>query len=489
MDSGLRFNGHFDRDFDKCFVTDTNLYLLDPSALEAFSDNNGNRHVNVIPQVVINELDRKKDDKNEEIRTNARTTLRQIMEHSSDGFVGDGMIQVDKNYFLKIERNIDQKVEERYRDVLGNDPDDQILKIALSLKNGGESNLELVTNDTGMLIKAMGLGFEKGEFGKWRGIRPVQRSEDIYKGWQIIQSNDPKLASSFHRNNYLKAGFLEKLLGRDPYPNEYFCIDKSVLVRYEHKQGRLVPIYDPDNKKPFNGITSKNLQQKFAIDALMNPDIVQVNLIGPAGSGKTMLATTTGLYNTMEDHSPYDKLIAIRPLIASGRELGYFKGQKEDKIMPWVGPFTDNIEMSMEEKRKKKRGNNGRHNEEKDISYGQVEHLMERELVEFEAMGYIKGRTFKNKWVVIDEAEDMTPNQGELACGRIGEDSKIVFTGDLGQIHNKVLDDLTNGLVVASETMKESPYSATIGLPKIERSGYAEDAIGRFNERKSKYRR
>jgi PhoH-like ATPase len=209
------------------------------------------------------------------------------------------------------------------------------------------------------------------------------------------------------------------------------------------------------------GIHSRNREQQFALDLLMDDDVQLVSLVGKAGTGKTLLAIAVGLYKSADEGS-YNRLLVSRPVFPMGKDLGFLPGDLEEKLAPWMQPIFDNVELllgSVEEQGKRKRG---------------YKELVDLGLLEIEALTYIRGRSIPKQYLIVDEAQNLTPHEIKTIVTRAGEGTKIVVTGDPYQIDNPYVDASSNGLTYLVEKFKGESIAGTVTLSKGERSPLAE---------------
>jgi PhoH-like ATPase len=251
------------------------------------------------------------------------------------------------------------------------------------------------------------------------------------------------------------------------YPHEYVMLvsnsneKKSALARFDSHQKPLRKV--PEFKSGIWGIKPRNKEQSFAFDLLLDPEIKIVTLVGRAGSGKTLCAIAAGLQQTLEqqgrkgsrDGPLYKKMVISRPIQPVGRDIGFLPGSMEDKMMPWLLPIQDNLQYLM--------GNDKL----------TLESYMKDGIIEMEAITYIRGRSISNAFIMIDEAQNLTTHELKTILTRVGENTKIVLTGDIEQIDNTYINETTNGLTYAVEKFKNEDLAGHIILQKGERSKVA----------------
>ncbi len=249
-------------------------------------------------------------------------------------------------------------------------------------------------------------------------------------------------------------------------PNEFITIidnsnsSHSAVCRYDNASGKIVPV----RKAPKEGVWSifpRNMEQSFALDVLMDDSIKLVTLVGKAGTGKTLLAIAAGLQKVAEENI-YNRLLVSRPVFPMGKDLGFLPGDIEEKLTPWMQPIFDNVELLI-----------SGHESEKRRSKGYKE-LMAMGLLDIEPLTYIRGRSIPNQYLIVDEAQNLTPHEIKTIVTRVGEGTKIVLTGDPYQIDNPYVDSSSNGLTFLVEKFKGEKIAAHVTLTKGERSELAE---------------
>lgn len=434
---------------DKTFILDTNVLLLDPLAINKFGANNKV----FIPLTVIEELDRFKKDQNENGR-NARYFSRLIDGFRDRGslFKGiklenDGVLQVSvtKDYKgpavagLKLDLN-----------------DNMILASALNLKEAGE-NVTLITKDINLRVKSDAVNIHAEDYET-----TDVTVDELYSGQRQIELDGEQL-EKFEKERFLPLG-QNDVAGI--YPNEYLVlVDKNnpfkkVLGRFHLKKGGIVPLIKP--KEGVWGIYPKNLEQQFAFDALLNNEINLVSLVGKAGTGKTLLAIAAGLESAISKHH-YSRVLVSRPIVPMGRDLGFLPGDVNEKLGPWMQPIFDNIDFLF--------GSQRARNE-----MTTWDELINQGLLHVEPLTYIRGRSLPQQYMIVDEAQNLTPHEIKTIITRAGEGTKIVLTGDSEQIDNPYLDSLNNGLVYTIDKLKNEEIIAHVKLQVGERSPLSEIA-------------
>jgi len=430
----------------KIFVLDTNVLLHDPQAIFAFQDNDV-----VIPIVVIEELDKFKKGV-DEIGRNARQVSRILDEHRLKGKLSLG-VQLKGGGCLRVELN-HQSPQHLPSELIATKADNRILATALNLKHD-DLPVILVTKDTNLRIKADALGLHAEDYES-----DTVMIDELYAG-ETELTVEPGAIDEFYTKGEMPPPEPR------PYPNEYLLLKNSAnpsqtaLSRYSRQRNALVPISSA--KHGVWGINARNKQQQFALDLLLNDDIRLVTLVGKAGTGKTLLALAAGLEKTIEARS-FQRLVVSRPVFPLGRDIGFLPGDIEEKLKPWMQPIRDNLDFLM--------GASvvaGRAKGKKDL-----QNLFDLGMIEVEPLTYIRGRSMPNQYLIVDEAQNLTPHEIKTIITRAGEGTKVVLTGDPYQIDNPYIDSSSNGLTYVAERFKDEPIAGHITLVKGERSDLAE---------------
>ena len=443
----------------KTFVLDTNVLLFDPLAILKFGANDI-----VIPITVIEEVDRFKKDLNE-IGRNARQVSRFLDEMRRKGNLLDG-VPLDNQGVLYVdlpdERPVDLPLAFE-----SNKADNIILATALKHKNiDSRKTVVFVTKDTNLRIKSDLLGIKAVDYEPGD-----QRVEELYSGMKYVDCNGKDI-DEFFKEKKLPITSLKGVV--DIMPNEYVVlrdlVDKShtALGRYDLTSRSILPLLRGVVDGVW-GIIPRNVEQIFAMDMLLNDEIRLVSLVGKAGTGKTLLAIAAGLSLTI-DAGIYAKLLVSRPVFPLGKDIGYLPGDIEEKLNPWMAPIFDNLEYilgsgeSTTATNGKKKQSGGRKWQE----------LINQGMLNIEPLTYIRGRSIANQYLIVDEAQNLTPHEIKTIITRAGNYTKIVLTGDCFQIDNPYIDSSSNGLSYVVERFKAQKISSHITLVKGERSELAE---------------
>lgn len=430
----------------KTYILDTNVLLHDPQALFKFEDNDV-----VIPITVIEEIDRFKKDQNETGR-NARHISR-ILDGMRQGNQLIEGVKLESGGTLKVEIYREEFIRRLPPELRVDRGDNRILAVALQMKEECDCPVVFVTKDTNLRIKsdAIGLPAEDYESDK-------VDIEDLYSGTAQVMLSKEEV------DTFYGQGFLN--LTGDYLPNQFLTLidegnpSHTAIGRYNKAQQKVVPLVRPP-KEGIWGIHTRNREQQFAFDLLLNDDIQLVTLVGKAGTGKTLLAIAAGLAK-VSDEGTYSRLLVSRPVFPMGKDLGFLPGDIEEKLAPWMQPIFDNVELllgNVDERGKRKRG---------------YKELVDLGFLEIEALTYIRGRSIPRQYLIVDEAQNLTPHEIKTIVTRAGEGTKIVLTGDPYQIDNPYVDSSSNGLSYLVEKFKGQEISGHVILTKGERSPLAE---------------
>ena len=430
----------------KNYILDTNVLLHDPNSLLKFDDNNV-----LLPIEVIEEIDRFKRESTE-LGQNARAVSRML-----DGFRGAGRLSegvtLPNGGQLRI---VFEKAKTAVNGhaLFGNGTvDNRILMLAFTVKKTQpKAQTVLVSKDINLRIKADALGLLAEDYENDRIL-----IKDLYTGMIELSVTGEQMAS-FRAN-----GQFELNGGKQYFPNEYCTLTdeanpkRTALTKVDATGTKLIPIIDC--REGIWGIKPRNREQHFAFDALLDDQVKLVTLMGKAGTGKTLLALAAGLKRTVMDRE-FRRLVVARPTISMGKELGFLPGSLEEKLAPWMQPIHDALEMLS------------------DLNMGH-EHrrsgdLMRSGSIVVEALSYIRGRSIANQFMIIDEAQNLTPLEAKTIITRVGHGTKVVFTGDPYQIDNPYVDSASNGFNYLVSRFRSQRIAAHIELQKGERSELAE---------------
>ena len=433
----------------KNYILDTTVLLYDAQALFKFQENNV-----FIPITVIEDLDRFKKDFNETGR-NARQTSRYLDALRLKGALTRG-VTLDTGGTVFVRLDTDSALRRIPRDLQTNARDNLILAISLDVKEkaGGVPTL-FVSKDINLRIKAdaLGLAVEDYESDK-------VDIEELYSGaadWTVTASD----IEAFHEQGALS------YRGDAPlFANQYVTLidaqDSSHIAfgRYQRGNGNIVKLARED-KDGIWRIKPRNKEQIFSMDALLTDSIQLVTLVGKAGTGKTLLAVAASLYKTV-DENVFNHVLVSRPTLPMGKDIGFLPGTVEEKLAPWMYPIADNVDLLMRGEARARRHIRG------------FKELLESGILIVEPLTYIRGRSIHNQYLIIDEAQNLTPHEIKTIVTRVGDGSKIILTGDPYQIDNPYIDSSSNGLTYLVERFKDQEVSAHITFTKGERSVLSE---------------
>jgi PhoH-like ATPase len=432
----------------KNYILDTNVLLHDPNSLLNFADN----HV-VIPIEVIEEIDRFKRESSE-LGQNARQVSRMLDGFRVGGSLSEG-VKLPNGGALKVafQKNGNGHSNGDNHIVNGNSVDNRILLLAAGIQKAQPKNPAiLVSKDINLRIKADALGLQAEDYENDR-----VHIQDLYTGMIELSVSTEKMAA------FRAKGEFELENGKKFFPNEYCVLTdetnpkKAALTKVDASGEKLIPILDV--REGVWGIKPRNREQHFAFDALLDDRIKLVTLMGKAGTGKTLLAMAAGLKRVVNDRE-FRRLVVARPTISMGKELGFLPGSLEEKLAPWMQPIHDALEMLS------------------DLNMGHDHRrsgdLMRSGAIVVEALSYIRGRSIANQFMIIDEAQNLTPLEAKTIITRVGNGTKIIFTGDPYQIDNPYVDSSSNGFNYIVSRFRDQAIAAHIELQKGERSELAE---------------
>jgi PhoH-like ATPase len=434
----------------KNFVLDTNVLLHDPRSIFGFEDNDV-----VIPIYVIEEIDNFKRDLST-LGRNARQVSRILDEFRVQGKLGEGVpIAPDKGRIkvLLADKKLPHGAGE------GRTTDDKILAVALDLleKDKGRPTV-FVTKDTNLRIRADALGLHAEDYD----VEGLAALDDLWSGVSDADVS-PEQVNEFYANGTLPWAPPE---GDPPPPNAFVVLrdrsnpQHSAVGKYSAAKQAFVKLIQTP-KEGVWGIRPRNKEQSFTLDLLLNDEVRLVTIVGKAGTGKTLLAIAAGLQKTMED-GVYQKLLVSRPIFPLGRDIGYLPGSVEEKLNPWMQPIFDNVEYLMNLSRSEKKAGRGYHE------------LLDLGILEIEPLTYIRGRSIPNQFIIVDEAQNLTPHEVKTIITRVGDGTKIVLTGDPYQIDNPYVDQTNNGLIHVVNRFRQERLAGHVTLSKGERSPLAE---------------
>lgn len=440
---------------NKIYVLDTNVLIHNPKAMFSFEDN-----MVVIPITVIEEVDNFKKGLDEKGR-NARQIGRYLDELRQKGSLQEG-VKTENGGIIKV--MISRKITDTASEILITDTNDNlIIGTALFIhQQEKDSDVILVSKDANVRIKADAVGLRSENFETDK----INFAE-LYSGYKKLIVTEEVLAT------YKKEKYITNEFGQI-YPNQFVLLATSeedpdpILARYSVQNNTIYPLKYYKEQEIF-GIKSRNLEQTMSFDLLMDPQVQLVSLVGKAGTGKTLLALAAGLNQVVEEDN-YSRMVVSRPVFPLGKDIGFLPGSKAEKFNPWMQPIYDNMEILLSTRKEQEDNENGKIFGKKEPS---LQDYLDFGFIELEPLTYIRGRSLPEQFLIIDEAQNLTPHEMKTIITRAGEGTKIVLTGDPYQIDIPYLDSESNGLSIAVEKFKLEEIVGHVTLTKGERSTLA----------------
>jgi PhoH-like ATPase len=431
----------------KNYVLDTTVLLYEAQAMFKFGVNNV-----IIPITVIEDIDHFKKDQSETGR-NARQTSRYLDDLRKKASVVKG-IALENGGTLFV-RTGSSAMLQRMPEVLREGTrENRILAIALDVKQHAQGIPTIfVSKDLNLRIKADALGLDIEDYESDK-----VDIEELYSGY-CDMTVDRTIIQAFREKGVV--GVEATLL-----PHQYVMLVASndpaqtAYARFDPEKKTLVRLVSENQQEEWR-ITARNREQLFAMDALLNDCIGLVTLVGKAGTGKTLLAVAASLFKTV-DENRYTRVLVSRPTLPMGKDIGFLPGTVEEKLTPWMYPIADNVELIMRKESRTSRHIRG------------FRELVDMGILVIEPLTYIRGRSIHNQYLIIDEAQNLTPHEIKTIITRVGDGTKIVVTGDPYQIDNPYIDSSSNGLTYLVERFKEQTISAHVTFTKGERSRLSE---------------
>lgn len=430
----------------KNFILDTNVVLHDSNCLKNFQENDI-----YLPIVVFEELDKFKKG-NEQINFNAREFVRELDRLSDKALFSVGVPLGEGLGRLFVVQNADaDNIVFKHYPV--RKPDHEILAaVDVVSRNHPDMPTILVTKDINLRLKARSLGFETQDYFNDK----VANIDFCENENQVIEGIDPAVIDEIYSSR--DGVDVDKVMQKTPLPNECFVLKSdrnSVICRYRPYSHTINKVA----KKTCFGINPRNSEQAFALDVLNDPDIKLVALTGKAGTGKTLLALAAALNQS----ASYKQILLARPIVAmSNKDIGFLPGDAKEKVAPYMQPLFDNLTVIKNQF------------QPSSSELKRIDEMQKEGQLVIEALAFIRGRSLSQTYCIIDEAQNLTPNEVKTIVTRAGEGTKMVFTGDIQQIDQPYLDAHSNGLVYMVDKMKEQKLFAHINLVKGERSELSE---------------
>tara|TARA_R100001594_G_scaffold148761_1_gene204739 strand:+ start:2953 stop:4260 length:1308 start_codon:yes stop_codon:yes gene_type:complete len=426
----------------KTYVIDTSVFLTNYNSLYSFQNNDV-----VIPLKVLEEIDNHKK-RQDGVGLNARAIIRTLDQFREKGNLHKG-VRIGKGYGILSVRQYDPKLVPGDLDLTN--ADNQIIGTAISEKNKNtKRKVIVVSRDINMRVKCDALGILSEDYIL---DQIVADTKELFVGFEEYLVDD-QMVDRFYNNEDIMIDKEEAKF----FPNQFIMLvsnsnpKKTALACFRNYNLPLQKLID--YKDPIWGLKSRNKEQNFALNLLLDKNIPIVTMIGAAGCGKTLLALACGLEQVLEDNT-YKKLVVSRPVQPLGKDIGYLPGTLEEKMRPWLMPIQDNLDFLMNGKK------------------STMEIFFEDGTIEIEALTYIRGRSISNAFIIIDEAQNLSVHELKTIVTRVGENTKIILTGDIEQIDNTYLDSTSNGLSYAVEKFKDHSITGHITLKKGERSKVA----------------
>lgn len=427
------------------YVIDTSVYLTDYQSITRFGE-----HDIIVPLKVLEEIDKHKK-RQDSVGSNARNIVRFFDKLREKGTLhegvslgeGRGTVYVRGYDASFIPADLDKK-----------NADHIIIATALTAREESPEEVVLVTRDIQLRVICDSLGLRCEDY---KSNQVVEDAGKLYDGFVEVVVPD-SVVDDFYEKQPVYID--NSMTGEQTLHNNQFVLliseadpKKTALAFFQWYDSPIREIVR--YKNGIWGVNARNKEQAFALDMLLNPDIPLVSVVGKAGSGKSLLSLAAGLEQVIGVESKYKRLIVSRPVQPMGKDIGFLPGDMNEKMIPWLMPVQDNLQFLMGDDR------------------STLEMYVEKGTIEIEALTYIRGRSISNAFIIIDECQNLSAHEIKTIITRVGENTKIVFTGDIEQIDNVYVDATTNGLSYVVEKMKDQEISGHITLKKGERSKVA----------------
>ncbi len=424
----------------KIFIVDTSVLLYDKTSIHSFPENDVH-----IPLVALDELDRFKEKKGV-TGESARYVNRFLDELRKRGNLHEG-VELENGQTIKVAL---EGFNEVPNGLNGDDADNKMISLALKMTKEESCPVVMITKDINFRVKCDALGVRSEDYYK---DKIIDEEEKSYKGFVSIEVDEEMsyLIDLFYQEEDITED-IEDLVGRKLYPNEFINIKSGSqsLVGCKVKE-KIQKLKSSDKVEEFIGVKPRNREQLFALNLLCRDDVPLVSLTGLAGSGKTFLTLMAGLDGL--NKNKYKRIVITRNIQPVGRDIGFLPGDADDKMLPWIAPIIDNFRQGTGDQ---------------DLTYFEV--MRRSGKIEVAPLAFMRGRTFSDTFLIIDESQNSTIHELKTVITRIGENSKIVLLGDTDQIDTPYIDSLSNGLTIVGEKFKEQDMAGHIQLQRGERS-------------------
>lgn len=447
----------------KVFVLDTSVLVHDPNVVENLGDN-----IVVIPIWVIEELDKLK--REPDVGSNARLASRGLDEYRKKGFLTDGVATNNRGTVFVNYSGDDFSV---LPIGLEHNNDNRIIVVAKKWQDKNPSHaVTVVSKDVNLRLKANSCGIASDDY---LFDKNISSPDELYSGTKLVDVSNSELdivgGLKERPQEAVKLSSIEIHENSDLLPNQC-CIlknskEKIALAIFKNLQSAFFSVRANFPQVPKESVHPINDEQWLAYALLMDQSISLVTLVGAPGSGKTLISLLAG-YHQLETR--YSQILVYRPHIELGKSLGYLPGTIQEKFQPWMHPISDNFNLILRTPIKNPKGASKSEKKEEVSAYD----FMDRNLLEISPITFIRGRSIHQKFVIIDEAQNLTPHEVKTIITRIGQDSKIVLTGDPSQIDKPFLDSVSNGLSYVVQRFAGQEIYGHITMKKTERSKLAE---------------
>lgn len=440
----------------KNLIIDTNVFLSDSDCFEKFENNDL-----FIPIKVLEELDKHKT-RQDSVGFHARQSIKRFDALRASGSLSKG-VRLGKGLgVLRFVKAEELAMEELPQGLSHKSSDNLILAAALAIKGQHPKRKTIVVSqDVNMRVIADALGLLTEDY---ISSQVVSSRDVIYQGFVKFLVDDFMVEEFYDKQDVWLYEEDAAEQGIVLYPNQYVMLvsveneKKTAIARFVNWNTPVKPLVRRDDTFSW-GVSPRNKEQKCGMDLLMDDDIPFVSLIGRAGSGKTLMAMAAGLEQVLGlEKGRYNRIIVSRPVQPLGKDIGFLPGTMEEKMAPWMKPIFDNMQFIMGSDRT------------------MLDMYLEKGVIEIDAITYIRGRSISDAYLIIDEAQNLTAHEVKTILTRVGENTKIVLTGDIEQIDNVYTNETSNGLTYAIEKFKESTLSGHITFKKGERSKLATEA-------------